>query len=183
MGIYKKVDWCIVMKEYWLRENKLDFKVLKSPQMPLEVYKEAHKGLVLSCHDIFIEYKGGLILVNWEGSPTNGFFWPIGERLKRGFSVEDSLKLKVKEECNLNLSKITELGDARGYSNEEPFGHRKGTDAVSFVYPAKGSGKLKLNKLHTNALIVMPKDYKKFRKSLNDYVRDYMDLAFKHLKH
>ena len=170
------------MKEYWLNENKLDFKVLRSPKMPLRIYSKAHKGLVISCHDIFIEYLGGLLLVRRESAPARGLFWPIGGRIKRGFSVEDSLKLKVKEECNLNLDKITELGHARWYSNSEPFGHKKGTDAVSFVYFAKGSGKLKLNKLHSNALIIMPKDYNKFRRSLNNYVRDYMDIAMRHLK-
>ena len=170
------------MKEYWIKDNKTSFKLLKSPGMAKGIYKKSHEGLVIPCHDVFINYRGGLLLVTRDRSPARGLLWPIGGRIKRGLSLEESIRQKAREECNLKLGKLIELGCARVYANSDPFDHGKGTDNIAFIYFAKGYGKLKLDGLHSKPMIISPIEYtRKFRDSISPYVRDFMDIAMKKL--
>lgn len=147
--------------------------------MPLDVYKQAHEGLVILCHDVFIEFEGAILLVNRDNHPAKDLLWPIGGRVLRGMSVEASLKAKVKEECGLELYDIKELGKARTYFGTEPFGHDKGTDTFNLVYYAKGRGELVLDELHSQPLFVAKEDYSlDFKEKLSLYVRDFMDMVF-----
>ncbi len=165
------------MKEYAIEEGQVDLKKLVSSNMPNEDYKNAHAALCVSCHDIFIEYKGGIILVRREDPPAKGYLWPIGGRIKKGRPTEDSLELKVKEECGLSVDNFVFLGSGRTFFATDPFGHGKGTDTINMVYFARGTGDIKLNNLHSNPTIVTPEIYKKIKKELHPYVRDFMDKA------
>ena len=167
-----------MMKEYAFENGAIDlFQLLANP-LPNDAYFESHKGLVLACHDIFINYQGGILLVKRANSPAKDLLWPIGGRIQRGLTTEESLKKKVKEECNLELENIIDLGHARVFLRTDPFGHGKGTDAIAIIYFGEGKGKLKLNKDHYEPTIVLPKQYtNKFRENLHPYVRDFMDLA------
>ncbi len=95
-----------------MKEYKVDFKKsdkissLKAPLMPLNEYMTAHKGLVIPCHDIIIQYNSGALLVRRNVYTPKDILWPIGGRIKRGVRIEDSLREKVKEECNLELEEI-----------------------------------------------------------------------------
>jgi hypothetical protein len=169
------------MKEYLSEYNrKVKLDNLKAPKMSLEEYKLAHKNLVISCHDVLIEYRGGILLVIRNMLPAINTPWPIGGRIERGIPTEESLKMKVKEECNLELYDIKFLGCARQFFETDPFGHGKGTDSMALMYFGKGIGELKLNSLHKNPRIITTKDYTaEFRKKLHPYVRDFMDLVMK----
>ncbi|MFH1359128.1 MAG: NUDIX domain-containing protein [archaeon] len=164
------------MKEYFFEDREVvDIDDLKSEKMPKEDYIKAHKSLVIFCHDIFIEYNDGILLVIRKEFPAKGILWPIGGRVLRGYSVEDSLRLKVKEECGLEIEDIKGLGCARTFFKTDPFGHGKGTDSINFVYFAKGKGELRLDELHEKPMIVSKEKYKEIRDDLHPYIRDFMD--------
>jgi ADP-ribose pyrophosphatase YjhB (NUDIX family) len=166
------------MKEYGVEHGKFDLKVLEASQLSREAYVEAHKGMVISCHDVFIKYKGGLLLIKRNNLPAKDIPWMIGGRINRGVNTKKSLEQKTFEECGLRLKNIRELGFARTYFETDPFGHGKGTDTFNIVYFAEGEGELKLDKLHEEPTIILPEDYtEEFRKILHPYVRDFMDLA------
>jgi ADP-ribose pyrophosphatase YjhB (NUDIX family) len=167
------------MKEYCFENRRLiNVSKLKIPRIPRSQYKDIHKKIIIPCHDIIIEYKGGALLVIRKNYPAKDILWPIGGRLERGMNTEDSLRRRVKEECSLELENITELGCARTFFKTDPFGHGKGTDTINFMYFGRGKGRLKLDELHTGPNIILPKQYtKEFRKTLHPYVRDFMDLA------
>ncbi len=167
------------MKSYLVKEAPgFDSEHLKAPHMSRETYVAAHEGMVIPCHDIFIKYNDGLLLVVRDNLPAKGMLWPIGGRIARGLSVEDSLRKKVREECNLDLENIAELGYARVLCTTDPFGHGRGTDSIGFVFYADGKGDVKLDHLHRQPIIVKPNDYTtKFRESLDQYVADFMDIA------
>jgi len=156
---------------------------VKDP-IPRPVFSIIDQGMVRVCHDIFIRYKGGILLVRRKEDPEKGSLWPIGGRMLRGIPIEESLQCKVKEECGLNLENIVCLGDARVFWRTNPLGHGKGYDAVSINYVATGIGELKLNALHEKPLIIGSEDYTiAFRATLHPYIRDFMDMIFRGTKH
>ncbi len=167
------------MKEYAFEGGgPVDLEKLKAGFMSEEDYSKAHAGLPIICHDVLIEYKGGLLLVVRDNLPFKGELCPIGGRVKRGVPLIESLKDKVRAECNLELTDIKEVAHSRQFWETDPFGHGKGTDTFSFMFVAKGEGELKLDELHKQPMIVKPSEYGgDFRKRLHPFVRDFMDLA------
>ncbi|MFH1211060.1 MAG: hypothetical protein V1645_04045 [archaeon] len=172
------------MRDYILEKGKrVDLKRLEAGILPRKQYEIAHAGTSIACHDIFIEYKGGIILGRRATPPDKGGFWPIGGRIKRGVKTEESLREKVREEASLRLEDITEIGTARTFLQTDPFGHGKGTDTTIIVHYGRGMGELRLNELNTNYRIITPQEYtKEFRKGLHSYVRDFMDIAIKKIR-
>lgn len=152
--------------------------------MPKEDYVKSHKGLAIACHDVFIEYNEGILLVLRDNYPAKNVFWPVGGKINRGMRTKPSLIKKAKEECGLRLENIIELENARTFFKTDPFRHGKGTDTPVLVYFARGKGKLKLDKLHKDYTIVTSEKYtKKFRASLEEYPRDYLDDLIPMIKH
>lgn len=171
-----------IMKEYILEAGiQFDINDLSAERMPLEGYIEAHKHLVIPCHDAYVEYgtgkDKGLILVKRLVEPASGYMWPLGGRLQRGVSMEDSIRDIVAKESGLELSDISELGYARTLFKTDPFGHGCGTDTTAHVFYGKGNGELNLDFRHSNPDIITPKKYEKIRDSLHPYVQDFMDKA------
>jgi 8-oxo-dGTP pyrophosphatase MutT (NUDIX family) len=145
-------------------------------------YAKACDLLVRGCNDIFIEYKGGILLVVRDNSPAKGHLWAIGGGIERGVPIETSLRKKVKEECNLELKDIRFLGVSRYFWNTGSSNNDKGTDDLCLVYFGRGIGNLKLDKLHKNPKIVTPSGYPSLRDSLHPGVRDFMDKVMKLVK-
>lgn len=172
------------MKEYFFENGHyINAKKLRIPRIPFSQYSDIHKKIVRPCHDVFIQYGGGILLVTRKVHPAKDTPWPIGGGIERGMKMEESLRKKVQEECNLKLKNIIEIGCARTLFKTDPFGHGKGTDTINFVYFATGEGKIKLNDLHTKPTVISPKKYTaKFRKSLHPYIRDFMDLVMPLIK-
>jgi ADP-ribose pyrophosphatase YjhB (NUDIX family) len=163
------------MKEYFGDIEKKESLLVKN--MPLEDYKRAHAGLCIPCHDAFIEYQGGILLAKRNGFPDKGRLWPLGGRVSKGLKIEDSLKDKVEEECGLKLKDIILLGVGRTLFRTDPFSHEKGTDTINFAFFSRGEGKLSLDRLHSDPVIVTPKNYGEIRKVLHPFVQDFMDKA------
>lgn len=171
------------MNEYLIDQGKkVSLNKLKVGLMSKKEYSLAHQNLVIACHDIVIEYQGGLLLVTRDNLPAKGQLWPIGGRILRGISVIDSLRKKVKEECNLELKEIKELGWARTCFNTDPFGHDRGTDTIAVMFYGKGKGQLKLDGLHKNPRIIRPAEYIKLRATLHPYVQEMMDKAIVYIQ-
>lgn len=171
------------MKEYRIENKKdVDTSRLQIGFIPKEQYHFIHQNTIIPCHDVFIYYKGGFLLVNRNLSPAKDEYFPIGGRIMRGRSIEDSLMIKAKEECNLELENIELLDTVRTFWSEDPFGHGQGTDTLNFVYSARGKGNLKLDENHQNPITVNLQQYRNkdgvFRGSLHPYVRDHLDSAF-----
>jgi hypothetical protein len=167
-------------REYAFEDGKsVDLTKLTADRMPLEPYKAAHKGLVIPCHDVMIEYEGGLLLVNRHIFPAIGVLWPVGGRLSRGEYENNSLSKIAFAECSLKLEEpIINLGHARTFFQTDPFEHGHGTDTRNTRHFARGRGTLKLNKDHSKPIIVKPEDYtKEFREGLELYVQHFIDLA------
>ncbi len=168
------------MKEYIVGEDGREFNPsgLEAGRMSRENYVEAHRGLVIPCHDIMIEYSGGLLLVVRKEYPGKNLIWPIGGRVLRGMPMETSLRKKVLEECGLEIEDLEYLDVARSMWETDPFGHGRGTDTFSVRYFGIGKGRINLNEVHTNPLIVRPEQYTlEFRSKLHICVRDHMDMA------
>ena len=164
-------------KEYGLEGGKeVSLDKLKSVLLDKRSYQIAHQGLVIPCHDVFINYNGGLLLVERKNFPAKNELWPIGGRLQRGMLLEESLRKKAHEECNLFLEDLKFLGVGRTFFSTDPFNHDKGTDTLNLVFSAKGKGTIKLDDLHSRPTLVEPKDYMSLRSKLHPYVQEYIDL-------
>jgi ADP-ribose pyrophosphatase YjhB (NUDIX family) len=166
------------MKEYTFENGEVNWSQLEADFMPEEDYFKAHQGLILACHDVLIKYNGGFLLIVRDNLPAKGILWPLGGRILRGVPTEESLRRKVKEECNLELENIKYLGLARQIFSTAPFGHGKGTDSFALMYSADGFGELKLDGLHKNPTIVTKDKYAEIKDELHPYVRDFMDEMF-----
>jgi hypothetical protein len=169
------------MIEYTFENNhEIDISKLEGSFILKGKYGYIHENTIRACHDIFIEYEGGILFIKRKDFPVKDISWVLGGGIQRGVHIIDSLKNKAKEECNLQLEDIKEIGVARTFFETDPFGHGKGTDTINFVYFARGKGNLKLNKDHYDPFIVTPERYtEEFRESLHPYIRDFMDIAIK----
>jgi len=167
------------MKEYRVENGKsVDLGKLKAKLMARKDYAIAHEGLIIACHDVFIGYEGGILLIKRHIFPAINILWPLGGRIQRGMPIEESLKQRIWDESHLRLDNVKELGVGRTFWETAPFPHGKGTDTLNVVFYARGCGELKLDKNHDEPTIVSPGDYTpRFRKGLHPYVRDYMDKA------
>jgi len=187
-----------MIKEYYYENGgKVDNSKLQTGKIPLEDYKIVHKGSIICCHDVFITYNNGILLVIRDNLPAKDVLWPIGGKIQRGFPIEESLKKKALEECGLELSNLINLGISRTTFQTDPFEHGKGTDSLNVAYFAVGKGRLKLDNLHKNPVIIVPKGTKieeirkdvesieytdTLKEKLEPYVRDFLELAITFLK-
>ena len=166
------------MKEYAIEDGtEVSREDLTAPRMDLEDYEKAHQHLIIPCHDVFINHKERILLVNRDNFPAKDILWPIGGRSKRGIHLEDSLRAIVKGECNLDLTNINYLGTARTLFRTSPFNHHgRGTDTINAVYFADSTGEIKLDGLHSSPTLLSSGEYHLIRERLHPYVRDHMDL-------
>ena len=165
------------MKEYKIENGEVAIKQLEVGPMDKASYVVAHQGFVIPCHDVFIQYEKGTLLIKRLNFPAKDILWPLGGRIKRGVLIEDSLREKVRDEAGLELTNLAELGCARTFFKTDPFGHGRGTDSINFVYFGRGAGQLRLDSSHEEPTIILPNEYKSIRGELHPYVRDFMDLS------
>jgi ADP-ribose pyrophosphatase YjhB (NUDIX family) len=166
------------MREYNIENGRVvNINRLRSSSMTEDSYSFCHENLPIACHDVFIEYQRGILLVIRKNRPYKKDLWPLGGRIQRGVLIEESLRERVKKECGLELKDMTCLGGARLFAQSNPFNHDKGSDTPAFVYFARGHGDLKLDDLHKDPKIIKPSEYSKLRNNLHPYVKDFMDLA------
>ncbi len=169
------------MKHYLDPENlKLD--KLKFLTLDANSHMPSKSSRVIACHDAFIEYKGGILLVNGNAHPYKGCFWPVNGEIRKGFHIETSLRETIKANVNLEVGCLSLLDVSRMIFEEEPSGDI--TDTVRFAFFGKGSGDLMLNnKYYNDHTIILPKNYNEdLRLSLQPYVKDIMEFAIRLVK-
>ena len=167
------------MKEYAFEDGEeVSWSNLKAGFVSKEDYVKAHRDLIICCHDVLIRYNDGILLIVRDNVPAKNILWPMGGRVLRGVPTEESLRIKVKAECNLELKNIQYLGSARTIFSTDPFEHGKGTDTINLMYSAEGIGELKLDNLHKDPIFVTKEMYSSLRDTLHPYIRDFMDKIF-----
>lgn len=173
-----------MVKEYAIENGKeVDITALRSGFVEREIFVKNHQTSVIPCHDAFIHYDGGILLVTRDNVPAKDILWPVGGKILRGVNTEESLKEKVRAECGLEIKNLEDLGTGRTFFETDPFGHGKGTDTINSAYFAEGEGLISLDNLHKGPRIIRPEDYtESFRASLHPYVRDFMDICIEKLK-
>ena len=174
------------IKEYIINGGKKNFKIskLKANYVSDKTYSSARDILVRTCHDIFLKVKieddqDGILLVKRKQNPAKGLLWCIGGGKKRGVPLEKSIKDIVKQECNLEIDgeiHLIDLGEF--YFRTNPFGTKKGVDDFALVFYAVGRGKIKLNALHTDPIIITKENYRKIRRILHPYLSKNIDKIF-----
>jgi hypothetical protein len=171
------------MKQYVIGKNIPLENLRPEGRLSLEDYTTAHEGLILPYHDIYVEHNKGILLVRRREEPAKGILWPLGGRLERGMSMEDSLAKKVKDESGLDFEDGELLGEpVRVFSSHTNLDHPLGTDALALVYFGRGKGILNLNSLHEEpTLVTSGTQYEPMREGLHPYVRDFMDMAMERL--
>ncbi|MBI3623519.1 NUDIX hydrolase [Candidatus Pacearchaeota archaeon] len=173
-----------MFKEYAIENGReIDLKPLEVGFIEKEDFIRDHQQTIILCHDAFIKYNGGILLVTRDNVPAKDILWPVGGKVQRGVNVEESLRKKVKAECGLEIKNLEDIGIGRTLFHTDPFGHGKGTDSFNLVYFVEGEGELNLDRLHKSPRIIKPKDYTpSFRESLHPYVRDHMDICIEKLR-
>lgn len=167
-------------KEYAVDENgSFDAHILESAHLGRDIYSAAHQGLSILCHDVLIWLDKGYVLVKRKNAPAFNLLWPIGGRIQRGMSLEESLKQKVSSECGLQIKDIEAIGVGRTFFRTAPFNHGRGTDTLNIMCVAEGMGKINLDTFHDEPLIVTPEKYVSLKRSLHPYVQDFLDAAYK----
>lgn len=169
------------MKSYAIENGIVDLALLKADLMPLDSYKEAHQALVISCHDImvFLEEKKSWLLIHRNNKPATDILWPLGGRIIRGMATLDSAIQKVREESQLEITDIEEVGYARTFFQTDPFGHGHGTDTLNVLLVARAKGEISLNALHESPTFIGRNDFTpEFQEKLHPYVKDFFDLAW-----
>ena len=142
-----------------------------------EIYKKIHALTPVLCHDAILNYNGKALVAYRDGRPAKGVLSPLGGALKKGSSLEDSLRKKIRQESGLEIDALKQLGITRVVWEDDPFDHGKGTDSFVFMYYGIGKGDLKLESL-SNPLLISPKEYtNEFRNSLHPYTRDFLDVV------
>ncbi len=164
-------------------EAGMDVQQMQADPLPREEYAKAHQSMVIPCQDVFIFYEGGILLINRDNLPAKDVLWPLGGRVQRGLTMEESLQKRVKAECNLDIERIEKIGTARTFFATDPIGHGHGTDSMNHVYVTVGKGTLRLDDLHKDPFIVTPAKYTEgFREQLHPYVRDFVDQIMPQLR-
>lgn len=170
-------------KEYAFEDKApVNLEMLKASHIPTEDYRKAHQNTILLCADVMIWYKDGFLLVKRDNVPAKEELWPIGGRMQRGVLMDENVRNKVRAECGLTLKDLTLINVGRTIFRTAPFDHGNGTDTVSFMYFARGSGNIRLDEFHSRPIIVDWNKFNEIRSSLHPYVVDFMELAFKCIK-
>lgn len=167
------------MDEYTIENgHHIDTSALQVGQVPIEEYKIAHAAMSYVCHDVIVKIDDTYLLVERDAVPAKGILWPLGGRLMRGVSVEDSIKDRVLKEAGIQITNLQFLGVARTLFETDPLGHGKGTDTVNLMYMAQGDGEVQLDHLHKSPTLFTKEQYQsELRDTLHPYVVGLLDRA------
>jgi len=167
------------MNEHYVENgHEIDIAKLQAGHAPIEEYSTAHRTVSIVCHDVVVRMRDKYLLIERDNVPAKGILWPLGGRVARGISAEESLKDKVFREAGIEITNIKFLGVARTLFETDPFGHGKGTDTVNLMYLADGQGEIKLDELHKSPTLFIREEYhERLRSNLHPYVIEIMDKA------
>ena len=166
-------------REYTIENGEsVNLEELKTGFITREDYVIIHRDSALLCADVLIWYKDGWLLIKRNTLPLIGEYCTVGGRVHKGVPIEIFLKQKVKEECNLDISNLNFVGVGRAFFKTDPFNHGNGTDTTNLMYLAEGKGDLKIDKFHSEYILVNKKIFTKIKDTLHPYFRDFLEIAF-----
>lgn len=166
------------MNEYTLEnDRKITTSELQTGFVPDDEFSTAHRTMCFACHDVLIRMDGKYLLVNRDNSPAKDTLWPLGGRVLRGVSAEESLRIKVRKEAGLELTNIRFLGVARTLFKTNPWGHGKGTDTLNVMYVADGEGTIDLDQLHSKPRWISEEEFQTLRETFHPFVVELFEKA------
>lgn len=166
------------MNEYTLEnDHEIATSELQTGFVSDETFSTAHSTMCFACHDVLVHVDGKYLLVNRDNAPAKDILWPLGGRLLRGVSAEESLRTKVRKEAGMELANIRFLGVARTLFETDPWGHGKGTDTLNLMYVADGQGDINLDQLHSAPQWISAEEFQILRSTLHPYVVELFEKA------
>jgi len=130
-------------------------------------YNEIEKLVPLACLNIIIvDDEGRILVMKRNNEPAKGLYWYPGGRIKRGQSLEEALKEKIKEETGLEWQ---ELEFIRVASVDSTLFKTRHTININFLLKKKTNSTIRLNPEHSDFKWVKPRDFDK--EKLNPYLK------------
>lgn len=141
------------------------------------LFSRLHEYFAFACHDVVIEREGGAFVITRKAAVLDGVVWPIGGRIKRGVSTQESMLARAQAESGLQLSELVAVGDGRTLLGTDPFEHERGTDTINLVYHAVSGGNVELDGDHAEPRIITPTEHRQGDLDLHPYTEHCLDLA------
>ncbi|MEM3000574.1 MAG: NUDIX domain-containing protein [Nitrososphaerales archaeon] len=98
-----------------------------------ELYKRIHELMPVPCVDLVIMKGNNILLLQRKHEPAKEQFWFPGGRIYRGESFAAAAKRIAKTEVSLDIDRFEQIGCGNLVFNTDPFGHGKGTHAITIV--------------------------------------------------
>lgn len=114
-----------------------------------DLYAKIHETMPIVCVDLAIKRDGAVLLVKRNEEPAKGKFWFPGGRIRRDETVAQAVSRIALEEVGLSVETERQIDYMDLRFKEDPFGHGKGTRAVSLVFSCRAvGGEVKLDERH-----------------------------------
>jgi len=135
--------------------------------IPEKKFREIERLVPLaSFNAIIVDDKGRVLVMKRNNQPAKGLYWFPGGRIKRGQSLEEALKEKIKEETGLEWSEVELIKVA---SVDSVFFKTRHTININFLLKKKTSSEIKLNQEHSDFKWIKPEDFDK--EKLDSYLK------------
>ena len=109
-----------------------------SEHIPLELYKQIHASLPIPCVDaVILNTNKEVLLCHRLNKPAQGTWWFPGGRVLKGETMEDAIVRKVKQETNLDVDIVKQLGTDQTMFPDGPFGGPTHTINTVFLVTIK----------------------------------------------
>ncbi len=135
------------------------------------LYKKIQENIPICCVDLIIKNsKGEFLLLKRKNEPAKGQWWPVGGRVKKGESLEETAKRKAKEEAGLDVVLKKALGVGETIFKNGPFGNSVHTINIVFLAVCDKKYEVKIDNQSSDF-----KWLKKADKSCNYYVKKFVE--------
>jgi hypothetical protein len=189
----------MIIKTYL--EGKINPKEAETGWISVEDEQTKRDTVVRPCVDGFLEYtlngENGILLAYRNNiPPCSNDLWVPGGEWKRGIlNPMEALRLKMKEETNLDIANPECIGLGSVLSEKSPFDtpyfkeqrkkrkFGKGIHDFALIFFARASGNLELKSMHGPAILVNSENYDEImtKYSVNNYIKDFTKEALRRI--
>ena len=144
-----------------------------SEHIPLELYKQIHASLPIPCVDaVILNTNKEVLLCHRLNKPAQGTWWFPGGRVLKGETMEDAILRKVKQETNLDVDIVKQLGTDQTMFPDGPFDGETHTINTVFIVTPKNGGDLAVDNQSDEL-----QWFNKIPKNSAAYIKKYIKLA------